>query len=122
MDHAICVKRFADDMALKSKKDGTTEVSQRVGCLLDLIEQLTNTPSSRSMDLKQEVVPNVDMLNCFLMVYYTVPSYLKSNVVASLFSLAEKNPKVSHQNLLTCFMLRELAADHNGDFKLEQVN
>lgn len=99
-----------------------TEVSHRVVYLLDFINQLINQQYDASLKSKiKGKSVNFDTLNCLMVLYYTVPIRLKSKIVASLFELMESNPEICNHDILPCFILKELVADHTGEFKLGQV-
>lgn len=111
-----------DDLYIDRQIEETNEVSHRVVYLLDFINQIIsrqkelNSKSNSSMKSS-----NFDTLNCLMVLYYTVPIRLKSKIVASLFDLMEVSPEICNHDLLPCFILKELVADHTGELKLGQV-
>ena len=116
------VKNYRDDMSSILKLKRGSEVSQRVVYLLDFAKQLSfsavdahrSTPGHRG-------AINKNTLACFLELYYSVPSGLKSCILVSLLSMAEQDTDLGQHTLLFCFMLKELAADHFQDFRLAEV-
>lgn len=110
-----------DDFYFQSQISDRTEVSQRVLYLLDFINHLVSQHPKTNNNKKPEVPLNLDTLNCFMVLYYTVPTHLKSKIVASLFTLVENNQNTCNHDLLACFVLKELVNEHYGDFKLSNV-
>lgn len=116
----IQAKKYKDDSNLQLHTKDQNQINQRVVYLLDFIKQLVDDFAWTERESKTE---NLETLNCFLVLYYTVPTSFKSKIVANLFSIIERKTETSNHDLLICFILKELVADHNiNDFKLTEVN